>query len=723
MDQRINSLSTNQSNTANSGTTNPRQQKVAAQRNPSSNTAAKTVGSSSDYAITRRPASLHVGDTLRGEITDLRNNEISITLEDNTTIRARISDSSSYSIGQMGTFRLSNISGNTLYLENISVGYSDTELFLIKKALQEANLPDTDYNQDTVKALMDNLLPINRESIQHLMQQAHDYSTQDMNTLALMNRLMMKIDADSVEQFSNYRNDNYQLLSQLQSYSEDLPSLLSTLAQNAPSEPVALFGKNMLSIALQPDMTDTQKAPVISQLPSAVYEDILSLLSDTLLSDDTLQRLQDKTLSLHQTLVLLNESAKNKTLAPFDTQNPSELAEQLNHIEQLLNPSVEPSSVITEDYVKNALSIKSEVQQPAPDTEISTPDTPEQKENAPVTEEKANAPHSFAGKLFQSLSEGAKNTLTTTFDALRSSRSSNPPIAYEPNESLSILSDLYEKYAKDQNLLDSYLSASERQELHEEIKKMPVSKSLLDKILSGNASTKEVLTVISNTAALNDTELTKELFQSQVFEKIFARQLQTNWTITPEQLAQGKINDFYKQMHHQLNQFQNLIQSTLSGSDSDQLGNQARNMEENIAFMKTLNDMFSYVQLPLRLPSQETHGDLYVYSKKEQLKQSPDKNSVLLHLNMEHLGMVDIKIDRNKYQLKTDFSLDDAKSAALLKTNTHLLSDALESLGYQCSIHIKEQDTPSPTVDDFINTKVNTRATSEMKRFTFDIRA
>ena len=40
---------------------------------------------------------------------------------------------------------------------------------------------------------MDNLMPINREAIQQLMQQAFDMKSTDMGTLALMKRLMMPV--------------------------------------------------------------------------------------------------------------------------------------------------------------------------------------------------------------------------------------------------------------------------------------------------------------------------------------------------------------------------------------------------------------------------------------------------------------------------------------------------------------------------------------------------
>ena len=178
MDQRIQSLNSSANQNRNTRNTPTRQQVQNQQGNTTG--AGRTIGSRSDYAITRSPSAIHVGDLIRGEITDLRNNEISITLEDNTTIRGQISDSSSFSIGQTGTFKLTQILGSTLTLEKISVDYTDSEIAMINKALDEAGLPFTKHNQAAVKALMDNMMPISRLSIQNLMQQSYDYKTEDM---------------------------------------------------------------------------------------------------------------------------------------------------------------------------------------------------------------------------------------------------------------------------------------------------------------------------------------------------------------------------------------------------------------------------------------------------------------------------------------------------------------------------------------------------------------
>ena len=721
MNQRVNSLQTNQRR-ASEGNRQQAQRRAAGSGNSAAQNASRTVGSTSNYGVARNASALHIGDVLRGEITDLRNNQISITLEDNTIVRAQIPDSASYSIGQFGSFRLTEISGGTIYLENITAGYSDTELTLINKALDEANLPTTAHNQATVKALMDNLLPINRESIQQLMQQAYDYDTTDMNTLAVMKRLMMKMDTDSVTQFSNYRNDNYQLLERLQNFSKDIPSLLSALSENGPANAVANFGKSLLSIGLSSSNTAPQAT--IAGLPPQVQDDIVKMLANAPLTEDTIMQLNERTLSLQDALTLVRDAALEGSLTLPKENTPAMLAEQINQINQILEPTATDTPVITEDFVKSVVTLNPEADLEAADelTAQNQATTDTVAEESTQTSVKNEGRFAFAGKFLQSLSENAK-TLTDTLNGALRSAAAGDTITPKQNQTINALTQAYEKFARNNDLLSSYLPASERNDLIDHLQNFPVSRNMLMKIASGEATTKEVLTVINNTISLTDSQEVQKLFQSTAFEKLFARELQSSWTMTPEQLAQDNVSDFYNKMRQQMEQYHSLIRNTLSGSDSQEMSSLAHDIESNISFMKTLNDTFSYFQLPLKLPSQDAHGDLYVYSRKERLRQNPEKASVLLHLNLEHLGQIDIKLDKNKNDIAANFSLNDKESVQLFRVNADMLKSALNMQGYSCMMQIQEKEQPSPTVDDFINTKVNTHATAEMKRFSFDIRA
>lgn len=78
-------------------------------------------------------------------------------------------------------------------------------------------------------------------------------------------------------------------------------------------------------------------------------------------------------------------------------------------------------------------------------------------------------------------------------------------------------------------------------------------------------------------------------------------------------------------------------------------------MTENLNFMKTLNETFPYIQLPIKLQNQNAHADLYVMTRKEALKKNPDNLKVLLHLDMEHLGTLDIRIAKENTAVSLNF--------------------------------------------------------------------
>ena len=127
--------------------------------------------------------------------------------------------------------------------------------------------------------------------------------------------------------------------------------------------------------------------------------------------------------------------------------------------------------------------------------------------------------------------------------------------------------------------------------------------------------------------------------------------------------------------------------------------------------------------MPLKLQNQDAHADLYVYTQKEKLKHNPENVHVLLHLSLEHIGDIDIYLDKNKNDINAKFSLEDLPSIDLIKTNSSILKDALGSQGYSCQVDVSQAGAGTSTVNEFVDAKINTSATADMKRFSFDIRA
>ena len=143
-------------------------------------------------------------------------------------------------------------------------------------------------------------------------------------------------------------------------------------------------------------------------------------------------------------------------------------------------------------------------------------------------------------------------------------------------------------------------------------------------------------------------------------------------------------------------------------------------IKDNIDFMKTLNQIFPYVQLPMKLSTQNAHSELYVYKRKKASDKDSNSISVLLHLDMEQLGPLDIHLDLIKTHINTKIYTDNKDTKLLFDGNINLLKTTLENKGYNFTYEVvkrvKEKDLVqeiTKTLDPGIG----------MKRYSFDIRA
>lgn len=720
--------STNTGNRGNNLTMTGNQ--AAARNNPGQ--AGRSVGQMSSYGVARSGMNqIRQGDVIRGEISDLRNNEITITLENNTLIKGQIADSSSLSIGQTAAFRLSSVSPSGVMLDAIPNSYTETELTLINKALEEASLPATERNQSAVKALMDNLMPINKQSIQQLMQQAYDLGTDDMETLCLMNRKQYQVTADSVAQFSAYRNGTHSLLARVETFSNQIPELLETLAGNGPSNIVAMFGEKLLSIALADDDSaaagrtnaDTASAlPTIADLSEADLSSLKTMLSETPMTDEQLAAFQSGTMTGKEAALLIQKAITGQTIVLLEHCPAAELQAKSDEILQLLNP--QPASSLSGELTTLESVLSGKIAE-STETDAILPDASSDAANSNAAEASADSvsARSFAGRLFHNLSDAARSSFQNINEMLAAPHEGSTNITHTPAVIDTLLSGVT-SFGRQNSQLFLQLTPEMRTELARYLHGMGVDSGITDRVLSGDISATDTLAAIKNSIAHSDSNLTQNLFQTEAFRTLFQNVLLDSFTISPHRLSKTNEPDsFYQSMEQKMNSFETLINTTLSGSDSGQLSGQAHDMQGNIDFMKSLNQAFAYMQLPLKLQNQNAHGDLYVYTKKDKMKQNPQKLSLMLHLEMDHLGTVNVRLEKDHQNIKADFHLEKEDSLGLIERNTHLLTDSLTEKGYTCQVQVQPLTQSETPVQDFLNAKVTPSASHEMKRFSFDIRA
>lgn len=211
-----------------------------------------------------------------------------------------------------------------------------------------------------------------------------------------------------------------------------------------------------------------------------------------------------------------------------------------------------------------------------------------------------------------------------------------------------------------------------------------------------------------------------KLFEEEEFTKLLKNEMTKQWMLSPEEVGQeNKVESLYERLNQQMNRISHVLeQAAQAGSP---LAKAAANVSGNIDFMNQLNQMFTYVQLPLKLQGQEANGELYVYTNKRNLAQKEGAVSALLHLDMEYLGSVDVHVSLNDTKVATQFYLQDDSALDLIAENIDMLNERLEKRGYSMSASFIHREDESETVMEVILKQE--KNISLISGYSFDVRA
>ena len=256
-----------------------------------------------------------------------------------------------------------------------------------------------------------------------------------------------------------------------------------------------------------------------------------------------------------------------------------------------------------------------------------------------------------------------------------------------------------------------------------------VPESVINDIKSGKADIKDIKQLLTNTDIGKSltAEQKAKIFDSEPFKSLLKDGLQKRWSITPEEISrEGKVEEFYSKLLKESNQLSKLMNEAMQSSDA-QSANASQtkamgNIAENVEFINHMNQMFNYVQLPLKFGDSQAHGDLYVYTNKKNMAHKDGMLTAFLHLDMDHLGSLDVSIalQTQRNQITTKFYLDE-DSIALVKEHIGELSARLEKKGYSCKNMILEKEEDK-TVLEHIEEQV-AAGSAVLSYQTFDTRA
>ena len=243
--------------------------------------------------------------------------------------------------------------------------------------------------------------------------------------------------------------------------------------------------------------------------------------------------------------------------------------------------------------------------------------------------------------------------------------------------------------------------------------------------LSGN-TTQEMMKALLDITAGNtqEAESLQRLVFRQVWQDFLEGTVKTQWSLTPETLPkEGEVGKVYEKIVKSLHTLNETLQQ--SGAQNTALQESITNLSENIDFMNQLNQMYTYVQLPLKMQNGEKNGELYVFTNKRSLAEKDGEVSALLHLTMEHLGPLEVYVKMNQGKVSTEFTVEKEETLLFLEKNMSILTDRLQKRGYDISCKMKVKDEagePENPVERLLTEKQN-GAVSVHAQYAFDVRA
>ncbi len=552
-----------------------------------------------NYRVQNEIRNLIPGQTIRGEVVARNGNSVQLALANDMLINARIDQSISIALGQNMSFEVKANNGSMLSLSPLYANMANEATIL--RALSAAGLPETADNIMMVAKMMEEGMPIDKESILAMSRQLMEFPTANPATIIQMTRLEIPVTQANIEQFEHYMNANHQILGSVEDIMNGLPQVF-----------LELMGEGKTDTAF------------------GFYEAVINLFTE-----------------------------------------------------------------------ENALAEEGSVIAKGPSEQIDGQQTAEQQ---------------AAGALQK---EGAEQTALTGAAANAAS-----DIMLQ-EEALQTPGGSEQAGVQGQ----AKLGAEDWNTLSNMLKELGVKEETAEQVKNGELSAKEVLNLVKNLLAKESAGqlpggALARMLGSKEFQGLLRTEIENQWLVKPEDVARPeKIEQLYEKIREQSARLNEAVQN--AGKMDLSVAKSVQNLQNNVDFMNQLNHTFTYIQLPLKMMGNNAHGDLYVYTNKKHLAAKDGNVSALLHLDMEHLGPLDVYVTMQQSKVNTNFTLRDESSLDLIAENIHLLDERLAKRGYDLKAQFQvKEDTKQDETNNIMQMILNQdKNISVLSRTSFDMRA
>lgn len=566
--------------------------------------------------LTGTLSSLQTGNVFEGTVTDISDGQVLLTLANGEKISARLEGQIQLRLNQAMFFEVKSNTQTQIAIKPYLNGDSSNPTLL--KALMQAGMGVTADNLEMVRTMMEEQLPIDKNSLNQMMRQLAMFPKAEPSVIAQMNKLGIPVTETNVQQFSNYKADTAAIMKELENVLEQLPKAIAGEADTAGQ----MAAKNMQ-------------------------------LMDILFGGETIEQSQDAGAKAQE---LLAKTADGSVTIKSGEQQAADIAKELQQILSTAEDGMQQTSEAGEG-IQQADAAREGAQQA---------DAAKQAEGRQM-------PAATQGSLGEILGKEGAASLEQQLKALETD---GKQVLFDKNGNL-----------------NTGMSAEE------------FLKNLNQLFKENEFPQKEALF---------------KLFSGKEYQTIFKKAVENQWYLEPQETGSKEtVEKLYNRLQTQMNRMDEFIKQ--AGSGTEGLQKAVADVRGNIEFMNQINQIYNFVQLPLKMNGQNVNSELYVYTNKKNPRDMDGELRAFLHLDMDHLGSTDISVKMKGTAVKTNFYMADDASYELILAHAEELAERLENKGYQCQIEVKSEEKDMDFVEDFL--KHDMPSAGKVYRYSFDVRA
>lgn len=227
--------------------------------------------------------SLTKGNIFEGTVSSMKNGRVTLALSNGQQLSARMEGKVPLSVGQSMFFQVKSNDGTQIAIRPFVVDGNGVN-YTLMTALNVAGLAVDADHLSMVNRMMQEQMPIDRNSLQQMARLVSANPDIDVQTLVQLKKLGIPITPENAAQFENYLDDKQAITDQMEHFIDELPQALQ--GEDLPVDQMRGMGVKILSV-ISENLPDVPEQVASSIVTADATGEILS--GDQLMQQETME--------------------------------------------------------------------------------------------------------------------------------------------------------------------------------------------------------------------------------------------------------------------------------------------------------------------------------------------------------------------------------------------------------------------------------------------------